>query len=349
MIPAITRVRLTRSLTILLCFAVLAAGCGGSVQSNSDRAATGERSSGADDLLIVTTVAPITSIASSVIGDRARVVGVVPEGTNSHTFEPSPSVARVLADSDLVLINGLQLEEPTRLLAEANVGEGTRIIALGDATIDPSAYKFDFSFPEADGKPNPHLWTDPSLAMAYAELIRDAMIELDPDGRADYEANFDGFVADAERLDTAMRAAFATIPEADRLLLTYHDAYAYFADNYGFTVLGAIQPNDFGEPTPKEVADLIDQVRESGVPALFGSEVFPSPVLEQIGNETGVRYVDTLRDDDLPAEPGDPQHSWLGLMRSNYITMTAALGGDPTALEAFAASVPPIDGAEYPQ
>jgi ABC-type Zn uptake system ZnuABC Zn-binding protein ZnuA len=97
------------------------------------------------------------------------------------------------------------------------------------------------------------------------------------------------------------------------------------------------------------VADLIGQVEAEGVPAIFGSEVFPSPVLEQIGREAGIRYVDVLRDDDLLGEPGDPEHSWFGLMRANFVTMTDALGGDPTALEALDVRNVAPDLAEYPQ
>ena len=146
-----------------------------------------------------------------------------------------------------------------------------------------------------------------------------------------------------------MRTSFATIPEANRRLLTYHDAYAYFAKDYGWTVIGAIQVENFEDPTPREVVDLIDQVREEKVPAIFGSEVFPSPVLEQIGKETGVTYVDVLRDDDLPGAPGDPEHSWVGLMRFDYVTMTEAMGGDATALKAFTPAAVAPDTADYPQ
>jgi ABC-type Zn uptake system ZnuABC Zn-binding protein ZnuA len=146
-----------------------------------------------------------------------------------------------------------------------------------------------------------------------------------------------------------MATATATIPEDQRNLLTYHDAYAYFAVHYGYTVIGAIQPSSFDEPTPKEIADLITQVRESGVKAVFGSEVFPSPVLEQIGAEAGVRYIDVLRDDDLVGEPGDAEHSWLGLMRFNYVTMVEALGGDASALKTVDVSDVTKDNATYPQ
>ena len=114
-------------------------------------------------------------------------------------------------------------------------------------------------------------------------------------------------------------------------------------------MIGAIQPSNFDEPTAKEVADLIEQVRAAGVSAIFGSEVFPSPVLAQIGDEAGVEYVDVLRDDDLPGEPGDAGHSFLGLMQFDYITMVDALGGDSAALQAIDVSDVTTDTAEYPQ
>ena len=173
------------------------------------------------------------------------------------------------------------------------------------------------------------------------------MSTRDPANADYYAANYAAFSAVIDELDAAMRTSFATIPA--RELLTYHDAYAYFARTYGWTVIGAIQVADFEDPTPREVADLIDQVRASGVPAIFGSEVFPSPVLEQIGREAGVAYVDELRDDDLPGAPGEAEHSWLGLMRFDYVTMTEALGGDAAALEALLVRNVAPDAAEYPQ
>ena len=310
-----------------------------------------DRTSGAADgrLRVVTTVAPITSLVANVTGDLADVRGVVPEGTNSHTFEPPPSAAEVLAGADVVFINGLQLEEPTKELADDNLRDDAVLVELGDQTLTPAEYEYDFSFPEDEGKPNPHLWTDPVLARRYAEIIKDTMAARDADNAAAYERNFAAFSNIVDQLDTAMRASFATIAPERRKLLTYHDAYAYFADHYDWTVIGAIQVSDFGDPTPREVAGLIEQVRSEGVPAIFGSEVFPSPVLEQIGREAGVRYIDELRDDDLPGEPGDPEHSWLGLMRFNFITMTEALGGDATALEAVEVRNGATDRARYPQ
>ncbi len=298
---------------------------------------------------MATTVSPITSIVSSVAGDRVEVTGIVPEGTNSHTFEPAPSTAELLSTVDVVYINGLQLEEPTRDLAEANMKDGAEIIELGTLALPEDDYIYDFSFPQEGGKPNPHLWTDPGYAVEYAQIVAEDLSERDPDNADFYMDNFTEFSDMVDDFDVAMVEAFATIPEGNKKLLTYHDSFPYFAQNYDWEVIGAIEVENFEEPTPREVAGLIEQVRSEGVPAIFGSEVFPSPVLSQIAKEADVDYVDDLRDDDLPGEPGDLEHSWVGLMRFDYITMTEALGGDASALEAFELPTDAVDDAGYPQ
>ena len=147
-----------------------------------------------------------------------------------------------------------------------------------------------------------------------------------------YAANLARYAALLNRLDQGIMAATATIPEQNRKLLTYHDSYAYFAPRYGLTVIGAAQPSDFSEPSAKDVAQLIDQIKAEHVPAVFGSEVFPSPVLEQIAKEAGAKYIDQLRDDDPPGKPGDPEHTYVGMMLKNMQLMIPALGGTVDAL-----------------
>lgn len=286
-------------------------------------------------LNIVSTVSPITNVIFNIGGDRINLTGIVPEGVNSHTFEPAPSDAVTLSEADLIFINGLALEEPTLELAQANLKDGAEIILLGEQTVTPEEYVFDFSFPESEGHPNPHLWTNPLLALRYAEIVKDKLVERDPDNADFYEANYAAFEERIAALDEAIMATVASIPEANRKLLTYHDSWAYFAPHYGMTVIGAIQPSDFSEPSARDVASLIVQIREEEVPAIFGSEVFPSDVLEQIGQESGASYVDTLRDDDLPGAPGDAEHSYVGLMVANLVTMATALGGDPSIIADF--------------
>ena len=339
-------------LKILAVSLILITGCAGSEQTSNSRNVgcdLGEVVQGRP-LNIATTVAPITSIIANIAGGTSTsITGIVPEGTNSHTFEPKPSDAASLESADVIFINGLVLEEPTKDLAIANLKESANICELGTETLPESEYIYDFSFPKEGGKPNPHLWTNPPMAKQYAQVARDLLVRRDPVNAAIYEKNFDSFAVKIDALDQAIEIATATIPADQRKLLTYHDAYAYFAKNYGYTVVGAIQPSSFDEPTPKEIAALILQVKELGVKAIFGSEVFPSPVLEQIGLESDVRYVDVLRDDDLIGKPGDKEHSWLGLMRFNFVTIVEALGGDASALKLIDVQDVVKDGAKYSQ
>lgn len=284
---------------------------------------------------VVATVSPITSLVENVGGTRIFLEGVVPEGTNSHTYEPTPSVASTLAEADLFVANGLFLEEPTIEIADANLKEGAVILTLADKAIAKEDWVFDFSFPESGGHPNPHLWTAPLMAKKYAQVVHAQLVELDPDNEDYYDSNLKELEARLEDLDRRIEAVVDTIPAENRKLLTYHDSFPIFAQRYGFEIIGAIQPSDFSEPSAREVADLIDQVQESGVPAIFGSEVFPSPVLETVARESGAEYVDDLRDDDLPGAAGDPNHNYIGLMVANMRIMAPALGGDASGLDGF--------------
>lgn len=323
---------------------VLAA-CGGDDNSSSG-------SVDGAQLKVITTVAPITSLTENIGGTKIDLEGIVPEGTNSHTYDPPPSVVATISDADLIILNGLKLEEPTLQLAESNKRDDAVILQLGDETLTDADYKYDFSFPQSEGKPNPHLWPDPALTTEYATLIHDQLVDLDPDNAAYYDANYIELKTRLEALDQQMRVATQTVPAANRKLLTYHDSWAYWADTYGFTVIGAIQPSDFSEPSASEVADLIDQINDESVPAIFGSEVFPSDVLETIAGESEAQYVDDLRDDDLPGDPGDPEHSYLGLMVQNMRIMIPALGGDASPMDRVDVALVFTDGpskADYPQ
>ena len=302
-------------------------------------------------LRVVTTVSPITSIVENIGGTRIELKGLVPEGVNSHTFSPAPSIAKVISEADLIVLNGLFLEEPTLVMARANKKSEAVILSLGDRSVSEEDWQFDFTFPQSRGQPNPHLWPDPLLALRYAELVADQLAELDPPNADYYLGNLDEFRGRIQALDEGVAAAVATIPPANRKLLTYHDSWAYFAGRYGLEVIGAVQPSNFSEPSVREVIQLIDQIKELGIPAVFGSEVFPSDVLETIAKEAGARFVDELADDDLPGVPGDPRHGYLGLMLQNMEFMIPALGGNIQELAGLDTS-PVFQGqsnAVYPQ
>jgi len=292
-------------------------------------------------LKVVSTVAPIANLVRNVGGNRIDLVQLIPDGIDSHTFEPRPSDSRAIAEADLIVLNGIGLETPTQRMIASSAKPGAQVLLLADNTITRDEWIFDFSFPESRGNPNPHLWLNVAYAAKYADLIRAKLVAMDPANADYYEAHAAQLQDRLQQLDQAIFAITQTIPAQNRRLLTYHDSWAYFARRYGWEVVGAIQPSDFSEPRPRDVAAVIDQIRRTGLPAIFGSDVFPSRVLEAIGRETGARYVDTLRDDDLPGDRNSPDHSYVALMLANIRTMASALGGDPSP----AANVDPTNVA----
>ena len=163
-------------------------------------------------LKVVSTVSPITSLVENIGGNAIELQGIVPEGVNSHTFEPAPSVAKVLAEADLIVLNGLFLEEPSLQLAEASKRTEAIILTLGDKAVTHEEWVFDFSFPQADGHPNPHLWTNPILSLKYAEIVRDQLVALDQANSGYYYENYSKLEARIQDLDRRIVEAVATVP-----------------------------------------------------------------------------------------------------------------------------------------
>jgi ABC-type Zn uptake system ZnuABC Zn-binding protein ZnuA len=287
-----------------------------------------------EKLDVVASVSPITSIIKNIGGDKIELIGLVPEGVNSHTFELVPSDVIKVNSADLVIINGLGLESN---LEDAAVGAQSKnpklqILKLADNTITRAQWLFDFSFPKEKGDPNPHLWLNVAYAMKFANLTRDKLIEMDPQNAKYYSENTERYISLLKKLDEGILQAVQTVPPQNRKLLTYHDSWTYFATRYNMTVVGAVQPSDFGEPTPREFARLVDQIKSERIPAIFASEVFPTQVVNQIAKESGAKIVKTLSDDDLPGSQGESRHSYVGMMLENMKSMLTPLGGNITSL-----------------
>lgn len=196
-------------------------------------------------------------------------------------------------------------------------GDRIELVGILPPSVDPHAFE-----------PRP----SDAVKVAEADLIFLNGMHLDETTLKMAEANFNEYTARLLALDEAIQATTATIPEANRRLLIYHDSFGYFAIRYGYSVIGAIQPNDTSQPSAQEVAALIEQLRDEGVPAIFGSALFPADVLDQIASENGVT-VSTLLDEDLPGEPGDPEHTYIGMMVENLRTLANSLGGDPSPMD----------------
>jgi ABC-type Zn uptake system ZnuABC Zn-binding protein ZnuA len=311
---------------------------GGTNQSGAAGAAVDNNTNAtAATLNVVTSVSPITNIVKNVGGEKIELTGLVPEGVNSHTFELVPSDVVKVNNADLVIIDGLGLETNVEDVVDQvhNTKPNLQILKLGDNTITPDQYIFDFSFPKDAGDPNPHLWLNVPYAMKFANLTQDKLIEMDPTNADYYKGNTDRYITKLKQLDEEIMRAVQSVPEQNRKLLTYHDSWAYFAPRYGMVVIGAVQPSDFGQPTPREVANLIDQIKAENVPAIFGSEVFPTEMVDQIAKEANVQIVGTLSDDDLPGNPGDHQNSYVGMMLENMKNMLVPLGGNVSALSSI--------------
>ena len=328
------------SLALLCCLlAAFATACGDDGATRT-RHKVGDGASGtADDfsandgkLRVATTVAPLTSIVLNIGGDRIHIHGLIPDGVDSHTFEPKPSDAKALAKADMLIMNGAHLEGTTEKIARQNLKDPSKIYYLADNTLkaddEKTGFLYDFSFPRSEGAPNPHLWMNPEYALKYADLIRGWLSDADAKNKDYYQGNYDKFSALLQQLDVAIETDQASVPLANRKLLTYHDSWAYWARRYGWTVIGAIQPSDFKEPSAKEVADLISQVKREKVPAIFGSEVFPSKTLQTISKESGATFEDKLRDDEPPGAVTDKNHTYVGMLVEDMKIMFSRLGGN---------------------
>jgi zinc/manganese transport system substrate-binding protein len=286
---------------------------------------------------VVATVAPLADMVRQVAGDDLRVASLVPDGMDAHTFEPTARQAAVLAEASAFIANGLGLEDPSLALAEANLPEGAPIVRLGDTALSREEWVFDRSFPRERERPNPHAWLDVVRAMRYVNVIAVTVAEVAPGeaARERIRGRALRYAGQLQDLHEAIEAAAATVPAPNRKLLTYHDSWAYFGPRYGFEVIDAVQPPGLDEPSASDVRRVVDQIREVGVPVVFGSEVFPSGVLEAVAEETGVRFVGDLSDDALPGRPGTPEHSYIGMMVRNARIIVAGLGGDTAALDAL--------------
>ena len=346
MIGTATR-RRTR-LAALLVVGLIGGACAGSESgSDADAAESGQPSAPASTpdspepvLRITATVSPLADLVARVGGERVAVRSLVPAGADAHTYAPRPRDAMRLEDADLYVGIGLALNDGAVGLARTNLRDDAHLVLLGEEWLDLDALVYDHPAGDrtdvprdASGLgPNPHVWTSLRNARALVLGIIAVLSELDADDAAGHVSRGAALIAELDALDERIVAAVATIDPADRVLVTYHDAWIYFARDYGLDYAIAVQGGDYSDPSAAGVRSLIDQVRELGVRAVFGSRVFPSAVLEVIAAESGATYVPGLSDDALPGDPGELDHSYVELMRQNAVIIVEGLGGDASGL-----------------
>ncbi|XNN88317.1 metal ABC transporter solute-binding protein, Zn/Mn family [Curtobacterium flaccumfaciens] len=269
--------------------------------------ATGCTTAGSDRPLVAVTTNILGDVVSEVVGDQADVMVLMPPGADPHSFEVSAQEAARLRSADLVVENGLGLEEGVARHVAAAAEDGVPVSTAGDA-FDALEWTT-----EDDSGPDPHFWTDPARMVDVVEALdrdlRDAGIE--PTGT---DAYLDGF----RDLDDTMTTAFRTVPEERRALVTNHHVFGYLADHYGFRVVGAVIPSGttLASPSAADLRDLADAIDEAGVRTIFADASQPARLAEVLAEEVDLHVeIRPLATESL-TEDGDAA-TYLGMMRSN--------------------------------
>lgn len=297
-----------RRLAAVALVALAVAACSGTTPSTS----AGVGGSGGI-LRVVATTTVFADIIRNVGGGRVTVDSIIPAGVGPEDYEPKPDDARRLVDADLVVSNGVGLDDFLAKLVDANAAATPRLL-LGDGipTID------------VDGRPNPHFWLDPTLVRDhYVPAIAAKLAELDPSGKPTYDAAAAAYAKQLTDLDAELTTKVATIPPADRKLVTFHDAFPYFARHFGFELIGVVLANVGQDPTAGDLARLVEKVKAVGVRAVFSEAQFSPKLSQTLADEAGVkRVVTTLYNDALGPAPAD---TYLGLMRWDVDQVVQAL------------------------
>jgi ABC-type Zn uptake system ZnuABC Zn-binding protein ZnuA len=259
--------------------------------------------------LVLATTTLFADMAANVGGNRVRVESIVPAGSHVEEFEPKPEDSKKVATADIIFKNGLDLDDPWADPLLKDKKKDAQVIVLTDGLT-----------PIAD---NPHMWFDVQLARKYVEKIRNALIALDGAGTQYYTDRAKSYDEQLVKLDSDVKSQIATIPQARRKLVTSHDAFPYYAKAYGLEVIGFAQPEPGKDPSPSELAELVQGIKAAGVPAIF-SEVGVSPALAQtLAKEAGVsKVIDDLPTDSVVAAPGD---TYIGVVRMVTQKITDAL------------------------
>lgn len=276
-----------------------------------------------DDLAVIATTSIVADVVRQVGGDSIEVITLLPLGSDPHSFQPAPRDMALVADASVIFANGAGLEEFLEPLIE-NAGAGARVVEVsaGITLIDTAAEEEDA---DDSHRGDPHTWVDPNNVLLWVENIRAALTELEPERAAEFQHNADRYSAELRELDIWVRQQVETIPPQNRILVTDHLVYGYFAERYGFTQIGALIPgfSTSSAPSAQELARIEDDIREYSVPAIFiGESVSPS-LGERVSEDTGVQLV-KLYHASL-SEPDGDAPTYVEMIRYNVSAITGAL------------------------
>jgi zinc/manganese transport system substrate-binding protein len=270
-----------------------------------------------DRLKVLATFSILADFAANVGGERVEVTTLVGRNGDAHVYAPAPADAKKVADAKVVLINGLGFEGWIDRLVKASGSKAPVVVATRGVT---SRTRVENGRNEAD----PHAWQSVPNAKIYVANIRDAFIAADPAGRDVYQANAAAYLAKLDALDKDVRAAVAAVPAERRKVISTHDAFGYFQDAYGIRFIAPQGVSTESEPSARDVARIISQVKAQKIPAVFLENVSDPRLMQQIAKETGARIGGTLYSDALTDAAGEAP-TYIDLVRHNVRQMTSAL------------------------
>ena len=267
------------------------------------------------DILTTTTI--LADIARNVAGDQLVTQSILPFGTDPHSYQPVPQDTRKISQSKVLIVNGAGYEHSLDSLL-ANAGDKKEFIEASTGLRLRTASGND---QEVD----PHLWLDPNNVIVYVDNIREGLTQFNPDDTDVYQANARAYIAQLQELDAWINGQVAQIPPQRRVLVTNHDSIGYFAERYGFKVVGSVI-NGFSSdasPSAQEMADLVDRIKLFEAPAIFLDTADNPTLAQQIASETGVKVVTDLHLESLTE--GAPAGTYIDMMRYNVTKIVEAL------------------------
>jgi len=265
----------------------------------------------------VTTMSILADMVSNVGGDRVIAENIIPIGAGPEDYQTTPEDAQKISGANILFYNGFGLEEWLDPLFEsAGKPDMPRVAAATGLT----GIDIDDEFTEG----NPHFWMSAANGVTYVANIRDALIKLDAAGEAVYTANAARYTEQLNALNTELKQQAATLPEASRKLVTNHDAFPYFAQEYGFTIIGNVLASPEAQPSAGELAQLVEALKRENIKAIFSESQFSPELTQTIADEAGVSIVADLFTDTL-GEPGSAGATYIDMLRSNMTTIVNAL------------------------
>jgi len=320
------------ALVLLFGLAALTA-CGGTSQPAASAPTTepGATAVAGSPLKVVATFSVLGDLAQNVAGDLVELKTLAPAGADAHTFEPRPADSVALAEAQVVFENGLEFEEWLSDLFTASGSQAQRVeVSEGIELITAEEGEHDEHAEEEGehGEFDPHVWHDVNHAVIMVEHIHDGLAQADPANADAYRANADSYLQQLKDLDAFVVERVNTLPAERRKLVTTHETFGYFARRYGFeivgTALGSVS-TEVADPSAADIVELVEQIKASGVPAIFTENIEGGGVTERIAREAGVELAPTLYTDAL-GEPGSNGETYEQMMRYNVETMVTALG-----------------------